>query len=150
MSVTVFANATLILPDRLQPGELAVTDGRISAVGPPTAPSDKVIDLQGMYLAPGFVDLHVHGGDGADFMDGTAEAFRSVCRCHARHGTTSLTPTSTVARADQYSRFLELCGAFFGDAPGGARVVGCHFYGPYFARPARGCHPDQDFLVPNA
>ena len=49
-----------------------------------------MIDLGGMYLAPGFVDLHVHGGDGADFMDGTAEAFRTVCRCHARHGTTSL------------------------------------------------------------
>ena len=41
--------------------------------------------LNGRYLAPGFIDLHVHGGDGADFMDGTAEAFRTVCRCHARH-----------------------------------------------------------------
>jgi N-acetylglucosamine-6-phosphate deacetylase len=103
-----------------------------------------------MYLAPGFVDLHVHGGDGADFMDGTPEAFRTVCRCHLRHGTTSLTPTSTVARMDQYLRFLELCGELLGDVPGGARIVGSHFYGPYFARPARGCHPDQDFLIPNA
>jgi N-acetylglucosamine-6-phosphate deacetylase len=103
-----------------------------------------------MYLAPGFVDLHVHGGDGADFMDGTADAFRTVCRCHARHGTTSLTPTSTVARMDQYLRFLELCGELYGDPAGGACVVGSHFYGPYFARPARGCHPDQEFLIPNA
>jgi N-acetylglucosamine-6-phosphate deacetylase len=150
MSVTVFANATLILPDRLQEGGLAVADGRISEVEPRTTASSKAIDLNGMYLAPGFVDLHVHGGDGTDFMDGTAEAFRTVCRCHARHGTTSLTPTSTVAHRDQYLRFLELCGQLFCESPDGARIVGSHFYGPYFARPARGCHPDQDFLIPNA
>ncbi|MBA4062957.1 MAG: N-acetylglucosamine-6-phosphate deacetylase [Isosphaera sp.] len=146
MAVTVFTNATLVLPDRLvSRGSLTVEDGRITAVGPPRGDG---VDLGGMYLAPGFVDLHVHGGDGADFMDGTAEAFRAVCRCHLRHGTTSLTPTSTVARTDQYLRFLELCAELRGDVPGGARIVGCHFYGPYFARPARGCHPDQDFLTP--
>ncbi|MBX9579737.1 MAG: N-acetylglucosamine-6-phosphate deacetylase [Gemmataceae bacterium] len=148
MAVTVFTNATLVLPDRLVPnGTLAVEDGRIAATGGP-APAGGV-DLGGMYLAPGFVDLHVHGGDGADFMDGTAEAFRTACRCHARHGTTSLTPTSTVARMADYLRFLELCGELAGDVPGGAGIVGCHFYGPYFARPAKGCHPDQDFLTPD-
>jgi N-acetylglucosamine-6-phosphate deacetylase len=149
MAVTVFANATLVLPDRLLPGSgLRVEDGRIDALAPFFPGGPGTIDLGGMYLAPGFVDLHVHGGDGADFMDGIPEAFRTVCRCHARHGTTSLAPTSTVARMDQYTRFLELCGELLGDVPGGARVVGCHFYGPYFARPARGCHPDQDFLTP--
>lgn len=148
MAVTVFTNATLVLPDRLVPDStLAVEGGCITRVGGP-APAGAV-DLAGMYLAPGFVDLHVHGGAGADFMDGTAEAFRTACRCHARHGTTSLTPTSTVARMSDYLRFLELCGELAGDVPGGARIVGCHFYGPYFARPAKGCHPDQDFLTPD-
>jgi N-acetylglucosamine-6-phosphate deacetylase len=47
-------------------------------------------------------------------------------------------------------RFLELCEELHGDVPGGSRIVGSHFYGPYFARPARGCHPDQDFLTPDA
>ncbi|HEX4613391.1 MAG TPA: N-acetylglucosamine-6-phosphate deacetylase, partial [Urbifossiella sp.] len=131
---------------------LTVVDGRIQSTGhyDHSLKPDRVVDLDGMYLAPGFVDLHVHGGDGADFMDGTPEAFRTVCRCHARHGTTSLTPTSTVARMDQYLRFLDLCGELAGDMPGGARIVGSHFYGPYFSRPARGCHPDQDFLTPGA
>ena len=148
MSVTVFANATLILPDRLERGDLVVAQGRITTIGTAARESAKVIDVAGAYLGPGFVDLHVHGGDGADFMDGTAEAFQTVCRCHARHGTTSLTPTSTVARMDQYLQFLKLCGELHGGATGGSRIVGAHFYGPYFARPARGCHPDQDFLVP--
>lgn len=149
MSVTVFTNATLVLPDRLEPGGLAVDNGRITEVGLRAEKPPAAIDLSGMYLAPGFVDLHVHGGDGADFMDGTVEAFRAICICHARHGTTSLTPTSTVARMDQYTRFFDLCGELKGDIPGGARIVGSHFYGPYFSRPARGCHPDQDFLTPN-
>jgi N-acetylglucosamine-6-phosphate deacetylase len=150
MAVTVFTNATLVLPDRLVPAAgLTARDGRIASVGVATRQAAR-IDLGGMYLAPGFVDLHVHGGNGADFMDGTADAFRTVCRCHARHGTTSLTPTSTVATMSQYLRFLELCGELYGDVPAGARIVGCHFYGPYFARPARGCHPDQEFLTPSA
>jgi N-acetylglucosamine-6-phosphate deacetylase len=151
MIATAFTNATLVLPDALMPGGGVQTrDGRIAAVGPtPAGGGGESIDLAGMYLAPGFVDLHVHGGDGADFMDGTAEAFRTVCRCHARHGTTSLTPTSTVATMAQYLRFLELCGELHGDVAAGARIVGSHFYGPYFARPARGCHPDQEFLTPS-
>src|SRR5262245_16554402 len=104
MAVTVFANATLVLPDRLLPGAVVqVADGRITFAGHAKfqLTPDKAIDLGGAYLAPGFVDLHVHGGDGSDFMDGTPEAFRAVCRCHARHGTTSLTPTSTVATGPQ-------------------------------------------------
>src|SRR5438552_1439928 len=152
MTVRVFANATVVLPDRLlRDTSLEVHEGRIVYIGRGKRYGlrpDQGVNLRGMYLCPGFVDLQVHGGDGADFMDGTAEAFRTVCRCHARHGTTSLTPTSTVARMPQYLRFLELCGELHGDVPGGARIVGSHFYGPYFARPAKGCHPDQDFLTP--
>ena len=152
MAVTVFANATLVLPHGALPGgALEIEGGRIAAVGGKHRPdAPHLVDLDGMYLCPGFVDLHVHGGDGADFMDGTAEAFRTVCRCHARHGTTSLTPTSTVATMPQYRRFLDLCGELHDADTGGARVVGSHFYGPYFARPARGCHPDQEFLTPDA
>src|SRR6266446_4608793 len=101
MSRTVFMNATMVLPDRVHHGALMVQDGIVRRIGNPCIVSVDAIDLEGMYLCPGFVDLHVHGGDGADFMDGSAEAFRTVCRCHIRHGTTSLTPTSTVATMPQ-------------------------------------------------
>jgi N-acetylglucosamine-6-phosphate deacetylase len=134
-----FVHAVLVRPDRLEPGELVVRDGRIVA-GPVPADAE-VIDLGGKYLAPGFVDLHVHGGAGADFMDLTAEAFRTVARCHARHGTTTLTPTSTVAPHADCLRFLELCRRFRHEPTGGARVVGGHLYGPHFQPAAKGCHP---------
>jgi N-acetylglucosamine-6-phosphate deacetylase len=74
-------------------------------------------------------------------MDGTRGAFETVIRAHARHGTTSIVPTSTVARHDQILRFLELTRDFRNESPVACRVLGAHFYGPYFGTEARGCHP---------
>src|SRR5262245_64574531 len=73
----LFHDATLILPDRIVEGAaVLVRDGRIDGVfeKPPRVRVGR-IDLQGAYLAPGFIDLHVHGGSGADFMDATPDAF---------------------------------------------------------------------------
>jgi len=148
----LFRNGTIVLDDRLLPGgEVAVEDGRIESVRPSsgTTGGAEIIDLQGGYLAPGYVDLHVHGGAGADFMDGTADAFRTVCRAHLRHGTTSLLPTTTVARHEQHLAFLDVCRRLKHDGTGGARILGAHFYGPYFAAEARGCHPAAALRPPD-
>lgn len=151
MNALLFTGCTLVLPDRLlADGWLLVDGDRITALGPPGSPpaADQAIDLAGGYLAPGFVDVHVHGGDGHDFMDGTEEAFRAICKAHARHGTTSLLPTSTVARHDQHLAFLGLCRRLKRDGTGGARIVGAHLYGPYFAYEARGAHPGAGVRPP--
>jgi N-acetylglucosamine-6-phosphate deacetylase len=142
-------NATLVLPDRVvHGGTLHVHGGRIVGVG---AAADlprwhgPAVDAHGHFAAPGFVDMHVHGGGGADFMDGTADAFATAVRAHARHGTTSIVPTTTVARHEQTMRFFDLCRAMKRQGPrpalGVARVVGSHLYGPYFAPEKAGCHP---------
>jgi N-acetylglucosamine-6-phosphate deacetylase len=147
-----FINGTIVLPDVLLAyGEVITFDDRIDFVGPSdvrTPSGLPIVDLDEGYLLPGFVDLHVHGGDGADFMDGTPEAFRKVLAVHARHGTTSCTPTTTVARHDQHLRFLELVRDFRAKPTGGAKVLGAHIYGPYFAPEARGCHPAGDVRAP--
>ncbi len=148
--IRLFHNGTLVLPDRLvEAGQVLVEGQRIRSVDTQKpSGADEVVDLQGGYLAPGFIDLHVHGGAGADFMDATAEAFRTVCRAHARHGTTGLLATTTVARHDQHLAFLSTCRALKGEPTGGAEVVGAHFYGPYFGREARGCHPAGPVRAP--
>jgi N-acetylglucosamine-6-phosphate deacetylase len=147
----LFHNGTAVLPDRvLDHASVRINGDRITSVSAgdePPGPAERV-DLQGGYLLPGFVDLHVHGGAGADFMDGTEDAFRAVCRAHARHGTTSLLPTTTAARHDQHLTFLGLCRRVKAERRDGeACVLGAHFYGPYFAPEARGCHP-ADALRP--
>lgn len=146
-----FRGGTVILPDRLlDDAEVQVNDGHIRAVGPrlPALPGAETVDLRGAYLSPGYVDLHIHGGAGADFMDGTDEAFRTVCQAHARHGTTSLLPTTTVAAHEQHLAFLGTCRRLKHAGTGGARILGAHFYGPYFAREARGCHPEAPVRPP--
>jgi N-acetylglucosamine-6-phosphate deacetylase len=52
------------------------------------------IDANGKYISPGFIDIHIHGGGGHDFMDGTTEAFLKIAELHAKHGTTAMLPTT--------------------------------------------------------
>jgi N-acetylglucosamine-6-phosphate deacetylase len=145
-----FTHGTIVLPGQTIPdGMVEVEGGRIREVGTNAGrAAGEVVDLQGGYLVPGFIDIHVHGGDGADFMDGTVGAFLTVCRCHARHGTTSLTPTSTAADDRYIERFLKCVRELKGKPTGGARILGAHFYGPYFGSNARGCHPAAPIRPP--
>lgn len=151
MSTHLFLNGRIVLEDRiLESGAVEMKGDQITAVHEQTPHTNAVetIDVQGHYLVPGFVDLHVHGGAGADFMDGTVEAFRTVCRAHARHGTTSLLPTTTVAPQEQHLAFFETCRRLKTEGTGGAAILGAHFYGPYFGPEARGCHPSAALRAP--
>ena len=151
MIARLLVNGCIVLEDRvLENGSVEIRDKEIIAIHENAPPPGKVeiIDLHGCYLIPGFVDLHVHGGAGGDFMDGTPEAFRTICQAHARHGTTSLLPTTTVARHEQHLAFLEVCRHLKAEGTGGASILGAHFYGPYFAPEARGCHPAASVRAP--
>ncbi|KAF5271261.1 hypothetical protein FQR65_LT17650 [Abscondita terminalis] len=61
-------------------------------------PRETVIDAEGMYVSPGFIDIHVHGGGGYDIMDNTVEAFQGVAATHAQYGTTAMLPTTLTKR----------------------------------------------------
>jgi N-acetylglucosamine-6-phosphate deacetylase len=152
MSPQIVFRGSLVLPDRIEQGGLLVRNGRIERMleADATLPAGaEVVQVEQGYITPGFVDLHVHGGAGADFMDGTAEAFRTALRCHARHGTTSLAATTTVATHEQILATLEQTRKFRLDPqPDGSRVLGAHFYGPYFRYEARGAHPGAAIRPP--
>jgi N-acetylglucosamine-6-phosphate deacetylase len=156
MPPLLFTNITAILPDRLiEDAQVLCRNGRIVSVSAKKLKASgdaQIVDGRGGYLAPGFIDLHVHGGAGADFMDGTCEAVRTACRAHARHGTTTIFPTTTTGLPEQIHSMLEAVKAVQGErsAPNGARIAGVHLYGPFFAEDKVGCHSAAGRREPTA
>jgi N-acetylglucosamine-6-phosphate deacetylase len=150
-----FTNARLILPDEIRRGSLTVRSGRIAAISAATKPKKKgsadVIDLKGGYLAPGFVDLHVHGAMGADTMDGTEQAFRTITEFHLRGGTTSITLTSITSPEEDILRMLEAVKPYHNRSIGnGARIVGIHIEGPFLALGKAGAQNPKWIRPPRA
>src|SRR3954468_1372616 len=135
----------VVLPNRiLDAGVVLCRMGRIESVRAGTrVPRDAtVIDAGDGFVAPGFVDIHVHGAKGADYMDGTAEAVKTANRAHLRRGTTSIFPTTTTGSPEQVGRMIEACRDVqrSWSPADGARIAGVHLYGPYFAENKVGCH----------
>ena len=143
------SNGTIVLPDRCLDGyRIDIRGDRISEILTASAPSlsfddpsdGPYLDASGGYIVPGYVDIHVHGGGGYDFMDGSPEAVTGVCQTHLKHGTTSIFPTTTTGSADQIAAMLASCQQAKSTGVG-ARISGVHLYGPYFAEDKVGC-PD--------
>lgn len=132
-----FTNARLILPDEIRRGSLTVRNGRIAGLAAGAAKKKsggETIDLKGGFLAPGFIDLHIHGAMGADAMDATEQAFRTITEFHLRGGTTSLTLTTLTAPESDILRVLKTVKPFHNRSIGtGARIVGVHVEGPFIA-----------------
>lgn len=122
----------ILTPDGWVRGRLR-HDATILTVEPHDgAPADR-------FILPGFIDLHVHGGGGADVMDG-AESVQRMARFHARHGTTALLATTVTAPAADLLRAAEGIGAVRHE-PGTARVLGLHLEGPFISPDALGAQP---------
>jgi N-acetylglucosamine-6-phosphate deacetylase len=84
----IFSNARLVLPDGIYDGlDVVVESGSIAEIRE-AGPTREAIDLKGNYLAPGFIDVHIHGALGRDTMEASPEAFRTICDYHAGGGTT--------------------------------------------------------------
>ncbi|GBQ85811.1 N-acetylglucosamine-6-phosphate deacetylase [Gluconacetobacter johannae DSM 13595] len=125
----------LVLPDRVVAGTLSF-DGVIRSI-------DEKGEASGRYILPGFIDAHVHGGDGADTMDGVA-AIRRLSRFHMAHGTTTILPT-TITRPwpdvmDALRAVAEVRRDGFADGVGPA-VHGAHLEGPFVSPHRLGAQP---------
>lgn len=136
-------NANLILQDAVRPGYVVTEDKKIRTVGfdgqYPQLPYDRKIDLQGAYLSPGFVELHTHGAGGADFMDGTLEAFEKACLTHLEHGTTTILPTALAATKEEILRSIDCFKTAKKELAGkGPYMHGLHMEGPYLNKDQAG------------
>jgi N-acetylglucosamine-6-phosphate deacetylase len=164
----LFTKARLVLADRLvSDGWLLAADGIIAALGEGAPPQGSIaghepdsidwIDLAGAWLMPGFIELHTHGAGGADFMDGTLEAWQTIAAAHAAHGTTTLLATTLASSPQSLDRALQVWSSWQAanlnqrGRPGRreATIWGLHLEGPYFSPEQAGAqdprylrHPD--------
>lgn len=143
---TVFTNGRIILTDRILDGYSVIAeDGVISDVTKGNTAADKVVDLDGRYLAPGFIDMHTHGAGGHDFMDGTEEAIKGACMTHLSHGTTSIVPTTLTCLNSELFNFFEVFRKVKADWHEGPNLLGIHLEGPFFNAAQAGAQ-DPKFL----
>ena len=132
----------ILTPDGFLLGTLRIAQGRIVGLdGRPVDEATVRADAATPLLLPGFIDLHVHGGGGADSMEAGA-AVQTLARLHARHGTIALLPTTMAAPLSDVAAALQaLAPAIAQRAVGAARLLGVHLEGPYISPDKLGAQP---------
>lgn len=153
MASTVFTNAKLVLADRVCVGSLLVEGSRIAGIYPGElcgeVKADYSINVEGSYLSPGFIDIHTHGGGGADFMDGDLDSIYTAAAMHLSHGTTSIVPTTVTSTKQSLLDFVDLFNQVDLRRPGCPNILGLHLEGPYFACSQRGAQDPKYLRSPN-
>lgn len=142
MEDLLLTNGRFVMGERVEEGALSIQNGRIarfySGYREMNDTPARTVDLNGALAGPGFIDLHVHGGGGADVMEASSEAFRTLSMMHAQKGTTRLLLTTVTA---SHEKLVAVCRAFKAWRPeemAGARPLGIHLEGPYIARAKKG------------
>lgn len=145
-------NGKILTPYRMIPqGTVLISDGIITEVKEGNIDvSDAIeIDAEGNYISPGFIDIHVHGGGGHDFMDGSETAFLKAAEIHAQYGTTSMSPTTLTSEKEDLLKTLELYEQADKKNVKGAQFLGMHLEGPYFAMSQRGAQDPRYIRDPD-
>ena len=143
-------NASIVLEDGiLRDGVCCFRDGIIDYIGTQPQPDARtVLDAQGRFLLPGFVDLHCHGGAGYDFMDASPEEMEHIARFHLTHGTTTLYATTMTDSWDRIRQALDRLDGFL-HSGGEYNVVGVHLEGPWLSPAQCGAQSTDTMQLPD-
>lgn len=130
---TLITNGQIITPAGTVGGWLLYENGKILEIGTGECPSaDETIDAEGRYVSPGFIDIHSHGAGGADYMDGTVEAYLTAAKMSASHGATLVYPTTLTSSNEVLFDTFDLYEEAVAANTEGAAFGGLHLEGPYF------------------
>ncbi|AVQ21658.1 N-acetylglucosamine-6-phosphate deacetylase [Fusobacterium necrophorum subsp. funduliforme] len=130
----VLKNVTMILFDRIFKGDIRIKGSHISEIEENLVENEKeeVLDLEGKLLIPGFIDVHIHGADGADAMDGSIESLQKISKYLASKGTTNFLATTLTSSKEMLKKVLSCIGEVQNQEMEGANIFGAHMEGPYF------------------
>ena len=142
-------NGNIVLPDRIcENGSVLIENGRIAQINQPAPADAKIVHANGGYVLPGFIDLHVHGGGGADFMDCEPDCIQTAARAHCQHGTTALLPTTMTCADEVLERMIACYLEAIKTPTGGAQLLGLHLEGPFFSAKNKGAQPVGEQRIP--
>ena len=149
MNHLIIINGTVVLENSVKKMNIEIINGKIVLGNSMNKTSEdaEVIDARGLYVLPGFIDIHVHGGGGSDFMDVTEDAFQTIVSTHAYHGTTSIMPTTLSATPESIESFLKLYKKMKNKALD-AGLLGVHLEGPFLSPNQTGAQNQSMLLLP--
>jgi N-acetylglucosamine-6-phosphate deacetylase len=147
---TCFINAALLTPFNKKDAIVMVDGGKISGIYNRLdfTPDMKVIDAGGLYLSPGFIDIHVHGGGGFGVMSCDADSIVKMCAAHAQYGTTSMVPTTLAAPIAVLFKAIDAVKAAQSKSTG-CNILGVHLEGPFLSKNQKGAQSEDSILVPS-
>ncbi|MCC3376876.1 N-acetylglucosamine-6-phosphate deacetylase [Cohnella sp. REN36] len=154
---TLIDGARIVTPwGTIEGGWVWLSEGAIAAIGGASDPKPLASDGAervngaGGWVLPGFVDVHVHGGAGYDFMEASPEEFDAITRFHASHGTTGLLATSLTAPRDELTAVLARTSEYMAKPMPYAQILGVHFEGPFVNVKWKGAQNPEYILPPQA
>ncbi|MGN1059886.1 MAG: N-acetylglucosamine-6-phosphate deacetylase, partial [Clostridia bacterium] len=145
----IIKNANVITPKGiLSETDLKISGSRIGKIAKNIDADSDVFDASGLFVCPGFVDIHTHGGYGCDFMDEEDSSFEKVLKFHAMNGTTALLASSVTAPVDSILSMIKRTERFMKKDDIICRVLGAHIEGPYISYKNKGAQKAEYLRVP--
>ncbi|MGG7176909.1 N-acetylglucosamine-6-phosphate deacetylase [Clostridium paraputrificum] len=142
-------NCNIIYLDKVEKGSVLVEDGKIKEINPSNVNDTEIIDAEGLYLSPGFIDVHIHGAGGCDTMDGSIDSLNTIAKTIVQHGTTSFTPTTMTVAGEDIRKSMAVIKKLKADGTEGANVLGAHLEGPFISPNAIGAQNPNFVLAPS-